>query len=230
MCIAIELLSNPRLLFLDEPTSGLDSTTALSVCSALKALAESGACTVICTIHQPQQKIFELFDSLVLLKQGKIVYLGSSAKSIVFLDSVGLPCPQGVNPADHLLEIISPKKETEEILKMEREADKIRNVVPVDLDMGKSRGFHNRHDRADFWRQFRVVLVRSFLQYIRHPFTILSNFVLTSLIAAFIGGGIWYQQQPNQNTANSTILPSLFFACVTQGIFGSLQVVNTFPS
>lgn len=91
LCIAIELLSKPRLLFLDEPTSGLDSSTAFTVCSALKTLAESGSCTVICTIHQPQQKIFALFDSLILLKKGKLIYLGSCMKSIDFLASVGLP-------------------------------------------------------------------------------------------------------------------------------------------
>jgi ATP-binding cassette subfamily G (WHITE) protein 2 len=55
------------------------------------------------------------------------------------------------------------------------------------------------------------------------------NFLMTCLIAVFIGGGIWFQQGNSQVDAG-TILPSLFFQCVTQGIFGSLQVINTFPS
>lgn len=57
VCVAVELLTAPKLLFLDEPTSGLDSTTALSVCRALKNLSTDGICTVICTIHQPQRKV-----------------------------------------------------------------------------------------------------------------------------------------------------------------------------
>lgn len=64
VCVAMEMLTQPLLLFLDEPTSGLDSVTALSLCLQLKALANSGACTIICTIHQPQSKIFDLFDKL----------------------------------------------------------------------------------------------------------------------------------------------------------------------
>jgi len=32
LCVAIELLSSPKLLFLDEPTSGLDTGTSLSLC------------------------------------------------------------------------------------------------------------------------------------------------------------------------------------------------------
>lgn len=68
VCVAMELLTHPRLLFLDEPTSGLDSVTALSLTRSLKQLAESGECTVVCTIHQPQTKIYQLFDDLMLLK------------------------------------------------------------------------------------------------------------------------------------------------------------------
>jgi ATP-binding cassette subfamily G (WHITE) protein 2 len=42
LCVAIELLTKPRLLFLDEPTSGLDSVTALHLIKTLKRLAAGG--------------------------------------------------------------------------------------------------------------------------------------------------------------------------------------------
>jgi ATP-binding cassette subfamily G (WHITE) protein 2 len=108
VCVAIELLTRPRLVFLDEPTSGLDSSTALNVITALKKLTDTDICTVVCTIHQPQKRIFDLFDNLLLMKQGTIVYQGSCQKSISFLESIGSPCPPGVNPADFLIEVISP--------------------------------------------------------------------------------------------------------------------------
>lgn len=63
--------------FSDEPTSGLDSVTALGLISTLKALAAGTAtrhpCTIITTIHQPQSKIFHLFDQLFLLQSGCVV-------------------------------------------------------------------------------------------------------------------------------------------------------------
>ena len=68
VCVAMEFLTRPRLLFLDEPTSGLDSVTALSLCTLLRDIAHSGQCTVITTIHQPQSKIFAMFDDLIILK------------------------------------------------------------------------------------------------------------------------------------------------------------------
>ena len=60
LCVAMELLTKPVLLFLDEPTSGLDSVAALMLVSKLKSLSDSRKCTVVCTIHQPQVD-FDLF-------------------------------------------------------------------------------------------------------------------------------------------------------------------------
>lgn len=85
----MELITRPKLLFLDEPTSGLDSTTALSLMSTLKDLCERGVCTVVCTIHQPQTKIFYLLDNLLLMKKGEIVYQGACAKADAYFAEAG---------------------------------------------------------------------------------------------------------------------------------------------
>ncbi|CAM9242317.1 unnamed protein product [Phaeothamnion confervicola] len=105
LCVAIELLTEPSLLFLDEPTSGLDSVTALSLCQSLQRLTDR--CTIICTIHQPQGKIFALFDNLMLLKSGDIAYQGPASEAVAFFEESGFPCPPFTNPADHLLDSIT---------------------------------------------------------------------------------------------------------------------------
>lgn len=97
LCVAMELITGPTLLFLDEPTSGLDSVTALSLCSKLRKLASS--CTIVNTIHQPQAKIFNLFDKLVLLNRGSLVYMGQADKALDFFAKLGYPCPPYENPA-----------------------------------------------------------------------------------------------------------------------------------
>lgn len=51
VCIGIELITSPSVLFLDEPTSGLDSFVALEVLELLKAQANEFKRTIITTIH-----------------------------------------------------------------------------------------------------------------------------------------------------------------------------------
>ncbi len=97
LCVGMQLLNRPQLLFLDEPTTGLDSVTALDLLYTLTVLAhgksQDKAVTIVCSIHQPQAKIFNLFDSIVLLKAGHIIYQGSRKHSIVrdnFIFSINL--------------------------------------------------------------------------------------------------------------------------------------------
>jgi ABC-type multidrug transport system ATPase subunit len=120
--IACELVTSPSILFLDEPTSGtcppfpvvcffavlmedntgLDSFNAFNVVESLVSLARDYNRTVIFTIHQPRSNIVALFDQLVLLAEGKMVYSGEFAKCQEYFNSIGSPCPPGFNIADFL--------------------------------------------------------------------------------------------------------------------------------
>ncbi|KAL2644842.1 hypothetical protein R1flu_012429 [Riccia fluitans] len=104
--IALEILTRPRVLFLDEPTSGLDSASAFFVITTLRNLARDGR-TVIASIHQPSSEVFELFDMLCLLSNGKTVYFGEARSANEFFSSVGFPCPALRNPSDHFLRAIN---------------------------------------------------------------------------------------------------------------------------
>jgi ABC-type multidrug transport system ATPase subunit/ABC-type multidrug transport system permease subunit len=80
--LAMELLTDPHILFLDEPTSGLSSQDAEVVMRLLRALSDRGK-TILVTIHQPGLEVFRLLDNLVLLTKdpgsdepGRLVYYG----------------------------------------------------------------------------------------------------------------------------------------------------------
>ena len=105
--IGVELITDPSLIFLDEPTTGLDSFTATSVMETLGDLARKDNRTVISTIHQPNSDIFELFDRLVLLARGKIIYFNKASESDEYFEKIGFKCPELSNPCDYFMSMMS---------------------------------------------------------------------------------------------------------------------------
>lgn len=83
LSFASELLQNPKILLCDEPTSGLDSYMAVSIIECMRNLAKKGK-TIICTIHQPNSEIYEMFDRLCLLAEGRLAYLGPITSAVDF--------------------------------------------------------------------------------------------------------------------------------------------------
>ncbi|XWS20360.1 hypothetical protein CRYUN_Cryun31cG0094800 [Craigia yunnanensis] len=76
LTVAVELMSNPSIIFMDEPTSGLDARAAAIVLRTVRNTVDTGR-TVVCTIHQPSIDIFESFDELFLMARGgQEIYVG----------------------------------------------------------------------------------------------------------------------------------------------------------
>lgn len=75
VALAVQLLNDPPILFCDEVTTGLDSYSATHIVHTLKCIARTGK-IVICTIHQPASSVFDKFDDVVLLSNGRLAYQG----------------------------------------------------------------------------------------------------------------------------------------------------------
>eukprot|EP01135_Chromosphaera_perkinsii_P002144 Nk52_evm78s217 gene=Nk52_evmTU78s217 len=113
--IGMELVTDPCVLFLDEPTTGLDSTTALDVMNVVRKLTDNGR-SVICTIHQPSTEIFNMFDRLLLLVLGEVVYEGERSKAVPYFTKFGYNIPKGMNPSDYIMDIVGEDMEDGERL------------------------------------------------------------------------------------------------------------------
>jgi ABC-type uncharacterized transport system ATPase subunit len=52
--------------------------------------------------EQPATQIFNLFDDLMILKSGQVVYHGPADQVVDHYAQAGFPCPMHTNPADHI--------------------------------------------------------------------------------------------------------------------------------
>lgn len=235
LCVAMELLTRPQLLFLDEPTSGLDSVTALSLCQLLRELATSRGCTILTTIHQPSSKIFELFHGLILLQTGRIVYQGPPSAAIAFFARHGFPCPPLTNPADHVMDVIATPPPSARggslaagVRCYSTESFVLQEPPVIEFsDNDSSDQTLELRQQIPWIRQYRVLLERCIKEQQRKWKTSVVQLIQSMLIAALIGG-VFFQIGTTQ-TSLAKRLPVLFFCTINQGVFGALAVINSFP-
>ena len=75
--IALELVTDPVILFLDEPTSGLASDDTTALINLLADLTKKTGKTIIMTIHQPAKDEYERFNLAFIMGYGGVpTYFG----------------------------------------------------------------------------------------------------------------------------------------------------------
>ncbi|KAJ8110071.1 hypothetical protein ONZ43_g5972 [Nemania bipapillata] len=132
--IAVQILTDPRVLLLDEPTSGLDAFTANSIMEVLQGLAQEGR-TLILTIHQARSDLFKSFGNVLLLARGgSPTYSGPAKDMLSYFSTLDYHCPRHTNPADFALDLITvdlqeERRETESREKVRKLVESWSSVV-----------------------------------------------------------------------------------------------------
>lgn len=106
MHLAGELLVGPaRVLFMDEISTGLDSSTTYQIIKYLRHSTRALDGTTVISLLQPAPETYQLFDDVILLCEGQIVYQGPCASALDFFAFMGFKCPERKNVADFLQEV-----------------------------------------------------------------------------------------------------------------------------
>jgi ABC-type multidrug transport system ATPase subunit len=94
-----------KALFMDEISNGLDSSTTFQIMSCMQHLAHITDATVLISLLQPAPETFDLFDDIILMAEGKIVYHGPRSTISKFFEDSGFRCPERKGIADFLQEV-----------------------------------------------------------------------------------------------------------------------------
>jgi ABC-type multidrug transport system ATPase subunit len=187
--IAIELITEPSLLFLDEPTSGLDAKSTLEVMGILRELASSGK-TIIMTIHQPRIEAFELLDNLILMSAGgKLAYYGpaNEAEKYTAEKSLRRPHDRG-NPADFVIDAlenpkISPNEWKDHYLQSEFHKTYVKSRSSSQKPLDHDIGFFMR----PFISQFKNLFWRYTKRKLRDKYALLIQLAQAPVIGLLLG-------------------------------------------
>lgn len=96
-----------KTLFMDDISTGLDSSTTFQIVKCLQKIAHLTKATIFISLLQPPPETFHLFDDIILLSQGHIVYHGPREHTLEFFESCGFRCPERKGHADFLQEVIT---------------------------------------------------------------------------------------------------------------------------
>ncbi|KAI9913262.1 hypothetical protein PsorP6_005841 [Peronosclerospora sorghi] len=95
---------------LDEITTGLDSSTAFDVIHSQRLQARQQRQTVVMSLQQPSAEILALFDDILLLAEGEVLYHGPRAYIEAYFEALGLVCPPERDFAVFLCDLASPEQ------------------------------------------------------------------------------------------------------------------------
>ena len=92
----------------DNSTRGLDASTALEYIKAIRALTDILGLSTIVTLYQAGNGIYEQFDKVLILDEGKQLYYGRREDAVPFMEDLGFVCVDGSNKGDFLTGVTVP--------------------------------------------------------------------------------------------------------------------------
>ncbi|KAJ4874901.1 ABC transporter G family member 25 [Raphanus sativus] len=244
--IAHELLINPSLLVLDEPTSGLDATAALRLVQTLAGLARGKGKTVVTSIHQPSSRAFQMFDTVLLLSEGRCLFVGKGRDAMAYFESVGFSPAFPMNPADFLLDLANGVCQIDGITEQEKPdarqtlaiaydtllAPNVRACIDASPSPAENARFVKTRKNARgimsglaTWSSQLCILLHRLIKERRHEsFDALRIFQV--LAASLLCSLMWWHSDYRDVHDR---LGLLFFVSIFWGVLPSFNAVFTFP-
>ncbi|XP_041462639.1 protein white-like [Lytechinus variegatus] len=246
LSVACKLFGERRLLFLDEPTTGLDSYVAQLLIGNLRSLADLGY-NIVCTIHQPSSQVFNMFDQLFLLADGRCVYFGEREEAVPYFSVFGYTCPDTFSPADYLIDLlaIKPGREcacldrVESIANAFSESTMAKTVHDLLCEeyerVGDNESIHlessvSKSKQAPRMSQFIYLFWRCSIGLWRYPLLILLRFLLITCACVLLMVIYVHPDDTYTESRANGIQGLLFFMSSFFIIFNSLLILSVLPS
>lgn len=92
----------------DNSTRGLDAGTALDWAKAMRVMTDVFGLTTIATLYQASNAVFEQFDKVLVLDEGKQIFYGHQRDAVPFMEKLGFFCDPAANKSDFMASVTVP--------------------------------------------------------------------------------------------------------------------------
>lgn len=244
----------------DNSTRGLDASTALEYTRCIRAMTDVLGLSSIVTLYQAGNGIYDLFDKVLLLDEGKQIYYGPMHQAKPFMEDLGFIYTDGANVADYLTGVTVPTERrikpgyedrfprTNKAILAEYEKTTIKS------DMVAEYNYPDTEDAKAYTKEFQETV-----QYEKHPslpkgspltvdlFTQIkaavirqyqllwgdkSTFFITqgSTISMALIAGSLFYNAPDNSSGLFSKGGSIFFALLYNALLAMSEVTNSFSA
>ncbi|OHE99429.1 multidrug resistance protein CDR1 [Colletotrichum orchidophilum] len=92
----------------DNSTRGLDASNALDFVRVLRTMADEERKSIVATLYQAGNGIYDLFDKVLVLAEGREIYYGPTSEAKQYFENMGFECTPGANISDFLTSVSVP--------------------------------------------------------------------------------------------------------------------------
>ncbi|KAL8521925.1 hypothetical protein ACS0TY_012179 [Phlomoides rotata] len=232
-----EMLVGPaRALFMDEISTGLDTSTTFQIVNSIRQSIHILQGTAIISLLQPAPETYDLFDDIILLSDGQIVYQGPRENVLEFFECMGFRCPERKGVADFLQEVTSKKdqeqywinkdepynyvsaKEFSEAFQSFHIGRKLGDELAVPFDKEKSHPYALTTEKYGVSRKelLKACVAREFLLMKRNSFVYIFKMTQLFLMATISTTVFLRTEMPkNTETDGGVYMGALFYAVMT---------------
>ncbi|EGC32249.1 ABC transporter G family protein [Dictyostelium purpureum] len=212
--IGVELVKDAGLVLMDEPTTGLDSTTSLDLMKHFRELSNRNNVATMVALLQPGVELTKLFDFLMVLNQGHMVYFGPMSDAIGYFESLGFKLPLHHNPAEFFQEIVDEPelywggegeptfRGAEDFAEAYKNSEMFQSIIN-DLD-GQQPDYSQCKDSSHLAKyptelnyQVHLASIRAFKMLISNPVAVRMR-IMKSIVMGLILGSLFWNLAPNQ--------------------------------
>ncbi|KAE9036720.1 hypothetical protein PR003_g6956 [Phytophthora rubi] len=200
---------NVYVKMMDEISTGLDSAAMFDIISMQRSIAKKFHKTVAISLLQPSPEVFALFDNVLMMNDGHIVYNGPREEVLGYFENLGFQCPPHRDVADFLMDLGTNKQ-----LQYEPRADGIPRTprefsaafehsltygrMMSDLECSNAvQGNNVRQSEfyQSFWTSTALLVKRQMIMMKREISTLIGRLAMNTVMA-LLYGCVFYQVDP----------------------------------